>query len=405
MPDPAIARLPADSLDDYRWLTGPEGADWLARARALDGELTAKAARLRARLPPSRASLVLKQIELRRRAREKFTAADSMFFTARGLEQATDEVVALYKAARMPPGKRVFDLCAGIGGDLVALARHCETIGTDRDPVCATIAAANARALLEPARQPKITLGEAAEADLAGCHAWHIDPDRRPRGKRTTRVDLHDPATAVIDGLLAQNPHAAVKLAPAAELPDHWTEQAELEWIGRARGCRQLVAWFGTLAQEAGRRRATILGPSAEQVRTLVGRADQNVPVAPRIERYLFEPDAAVLAAKLEAALAAEHDLAAISSGVAYWTGPAAIADRALACFEIDEVLPLDVKRLGALLRARGIGRLEIKVRSVDQDPGQLRRRLRVVGDREATLLVTRIEKRVMAILARRTAN
>jgi hypothetical protein len=405
MRDPAAAPLPARSLDDYRWLTSPEAETWLARAAASDGELTTKADRLRSELSPTRASLVLTQIELRRRARHKFSAAASMFFTAKGLEQATDEVVAGYKAARMPPGKRVFDLCAGIGGDLLALARRSDAIGTDRDPVCAAFAAANARALLAPARRPEITVGEAADADLSGCDAWHIDPDRRPSGRRTTHAVLHEPSAEVIDRLLAQNPRAAVKLAPAAEWPDHWTAQAELEWIGRGRQCRQLVAWFGTLAGHPGRRRATILDPNGAPVRTLVGVPGRDVPVAPRIERYLFEPDAAVLAAKLEAALATEHNLAAVSPGIAYWTAPVAIADAALACFEVDDVLPFDLKRVRALLRARGIGRLEIKVRGVDQNPSELRRRLRPDGDREATLLVTRIERRVVAILARRIAS
>ena len=128
------------------------------------------------------------------------------------------------------------------------------------------------------------------------------------------------------------------------------------------------------------------------------------MPLAGRIDRYLFEPDAAVLAAKLTAALAAEHGLAVIAPGIAYLTGPAAIGDRALACFEVDDVLPFDLKRVRAAVRAGNIGRLEIKVRGVDQDPAELRRRLRAAGDGEATLLVTRLEARVVAILARRVA-
>jgi hypothetical protein len=145
-----------------------------------------------------------------------------------------------------------------------------------------------------------------------------------------------------------------------------------------------------------------MLGPDGESLSTLVGLADQNVPVASRVERYLYEPDAAVLAAKLDAALAASHNLAAVSAGIAYWTCDRVIADPMLAGFEIEEILPLDLKRLRALLQARSIGNLEIKVRGVDQDPAALRRRLPLGGDVRATLLVTRIARRVTAILARR---
>ncbi|MEX0979170.1 MAG: hypothetical protein WDZ48_09975, partial [Pirellulales bacterium] len=348
------------------------------------------------------ASLVLSQIELRHRARDKFSAAGRMFFTALGLEQSSDEIVAAYKAARLAPGKRVLDLCSGIGGDLAALARASQAQGLDRDPTSAIIASANARVLVDESRQPLIHLRDAADADLSACDAWHIDPDRRPRGRRTTRVELHDPPSGVIDRLLAQNPHAAIKLAPAAVWPEHWTPQAEMEWISRTRQCRQLVAWFGSPAGHPGKRRSTMLGPDGKPLATLVGLADQNVPVAHSIERYLYEPDAAVLAAKLDAALAASHDLSAVSAGIAYWTSPRAIREPLLAGFEIEEILPLDLKRLKALLQARSIGNLEIKVRGVDQDPAELRRQLRIRGDVEATLLVTRIQKRVTAILARR---
>ena len=65
-------------------------------------------------------------------------------------------------------------------------------------------------------------------------------------------------------------------------------------------------------------------------------------------------------------------------------------------------MLPFDVKRLKAVLRRRGIGRLEIKVRGVDAEPRQLIRRLRVPGDQSATVLVTRRDDKALAILAKR---
>ena len=60
--------------------------------------------RLRKDLSLQRAHLVVEQIELRRRAREKFSLAEKMYLTRKGLEQATDERLAAYKASRFPPG-------------------------------------------------------------------------------------------------------------------------------------------------------------------------------------------------------------------------------------------------------------------------------------------------------------
>jgi hypothetical protein len=78
------------------------------------------------------------------------------------------------------------------------------------------------------------------------------------------------------------------------------------------------------------------------------------------------------------------------------------VADAALAAFEVQDVLPFDVKRLKRHLRERGIGRLEVKKRGVDVDPEIVRRRLQGKGDSAATLILARLRKQVRAILARR---
>jgi hypothetical protein len=98
--------------------------------------------------------------------------------------------------------------------------------------------------------------------------------------------------------------------------------------------------------------------------------------------------------------LAGEHGLAPITAGIAYWTGDAPVDDPALACFEVREVLPLDLKRLRTALRARDIGRLEIKKRGVELDPEKLRRQLKLAGDGSATLIVMPSRKSVLAVLA-----
>ena len=54
------------------------------------------------------------------------------------------------------------------------------------------------------------------------------------------------------------------------------------------------------------------------------------------------------------------------------------------------EELPFREKQLKAALRERGIGRLTIKKRGVDVVPEQLRQRLALDGDDEATIVMTR---------------
>ncbi len=193
-------------------------------------------------------------------------------------------------------------------------------------------------------------------------------------------------------------------MRPSAELPEGWQERGELEWISRRRECRQLVAWFGQLAVRPGERRATVLDPLGLHPRTLAAKADAPIAVAPRIGRYIFEPDSAVLAAGLSGVLAALHAVSAVAAGVSYFTGDRAIDDPALACFEVLETMPLRASRIKDWLAARGIGRLEIKKRGVDADPETLRKELRLTGPDEATLLLAPVNGKAMAILARRVS-
>lgn len=385
-------------LDDYRWLVGGP-ADALLEELANSREpMVQLASRLRRTLSAARTHLLLEQAELRRRAKQKFAHPQRMFFTPLALEQATDETVAAYKAERFPNGP-IADLCCGIGGDFLALAGRAAALGIDRDRVAALFAATNvARSVIH--KSSCVVVADALSAQLRSAAAWHIDPDRRPQGRRTTRAALHSPDPETIDRLRGGCPAAAVKLAPAAELPQHWMREAELEWISRGRECRQLVAWFGPLARNVGRRSATVLG--ADKWRTVAERVDAALPIAERIQRYVFEPDAAVLAADLTAALADEHDLAAFAPGLGYLTGASPAVDLALSTFEVLEVLPLRAELVAGWLRQRGIGRVEIKKRGIDIDPEQFRRKLRPSGSGEAVLLVAPFAGKPVVVVARR---
>jgi hypothetical protein len=245
-------------------------------------------------------------------------------------------------------------------------------------------------------------VADVTRLDLAPAAAWHIDPDRRPERRKTSRVEASRPSREELDVLRAANPRAAIKLAPAADAPPEWQVEAELEWISRGRECRQQVAWFGELGEKPGQRRATLLGARGEVLRTFLGSGEPHVPLATRIGHFVYEPDAAVLAAGLSKTLAAEQGLERLATQVAYFTADVAIHDPALAAFEVLEELPCDRRRLRAVCRERGVGRLEVKQRGVDLDPARLQAELSGPGDEAAVLLLYRRGSGAHAIVARR---
>lgn len=385
-------------LEDTRWLVSDAAQAYLDRAGNAGQDLVPLAQSLRRELSAVRTHLVLEQIELRTRARAKFHRADEMFFTRRALEQATSEAIADYKAARFPKNQPAADVCCGIGGDFLSLARRGPATGVELDPVTSLLAAANSAVC--GASAATVITGDACDARVADFAAWHIDPDRRAAGDRVSQVESYQPSLDTLDRLLAENPNAAVKLAPAAVAPQSWSAEAELQWIGHDRECKQQLAWFGSLARHAGQHVATVID-AAGRASSVVG-CPKRVDVADKIGRFVFEPHAAVLAADLVGELSQKHELAAVAMSVAYLTADGLVEEPTVAAFEVREVLPLDMKRLKALLRQRRIGQLEVKKRGVPHDPADVRSRLKVPGDHRATLLLYGSPDGAKAILADR---
>src|SRR5438067_1472249 len=97
--------MPDIELDEYRWLASEAAEPWLARAGAHGGELASLVRLLRRDLSADRAHRVIEQVELRQRAKEKFSRPEQMLFTRQALEQASGEAPASYKAGRFPQGE------------------------------------------------------------------------------------------------------------------------------------------------------------------------------------------------------------------------------------------------------------------------------------------------------------
>ncbi|MEW5543178.1 methyltransferase domain-containing protein, partial [Streptomyces cyaneofuscatus] len=165
-------------------LRTPEGEHLLAELRDHDpAQELATATRLRRTHPAELVSAALGQARLRQRAVAKFGAGDAyrMYFTPNGVEQATRTSVATHRAARFAAlGVRsVADLCCGIGGDAIALARAgIAVLAVDRDPLTAEVARANAEAL-GLADLIEVRCADVTEIDTSPYDAVFVDPARR----------------------------------------------------------------------------------------------------------------------------------------------------------------------------------------------------------------------------------
>ncbi|MCG8450099.1 MAG: hypothetical protein MI725_11045 [Pirellulales bacterium] len=397
-------------LTDYAWLTGGEAAPWLDEFSDCSEPLHRQLQRLRKVLSAAQARLVVEQVELRRRAETKFgPLAARMFFTDVALQQATDWWTARYKAARIGTGVAVQDYCCGIGGNLLAWAQRGPVTGWDYSPQVACFAEANLHAVGLDATA-KVCVGNVEEQIPPKGEVWHLDPDRRQAGRRSTKLAWHSPGPQAIERFRQASPNGVLKLAPAAEIPAAWKEDVEVEWISWDRQCRQAVVWFGQLARETGKRRATVVAKTADPwaapvIHSFFGESNCRAHVTNAISNYIYDVDVAVRAAGLTGALAVSHNLAAVGTEAEYLTGNHRITEPLLSPFEVLDQMPLRVGPLGKHLRKLGVGRLEIKKRTLQIDPEQLRRQLKLRGDESRTLLLTRLGNREIAILAKRCSH
>ncbi|MFD9396888.1 methyltransferase domain-containing protein, partial [Streptomyces sp. NPDC060000] len=370
-------------------LLTPEGRALLdaVRGTAPADEL-AVATRLRREHPADLVSAAIGQARLRQRAAVKFGAADAerMFFTPNGVEQSTRASVAGHRAERMKAlgVTSVADLCCGIGGDAIALARAgIRVLAVDRDPATAEVARANAEVLglsgLIEVREADVT-----EVDTGGYDAVFVDPARRGGRGRIFDPEAYSPPLSWAVGAALAAPRAALKIAPGVP-HEAIPAEAEAEWISDGGDVKEAVLWFGT---EPGAVRATLLpGP-----RTLLGGGLPDPGVRP-VGRYLYEPDGAVIRAHLVADVARELDGGLIDETIAYVTADALRPTSYATAYEITDQLPFNVKKLKALLRERGVGILTVKKRGSAVEPEELRKKVlpKGQGPHSATVFLTRV--------------
>nr|WP_306457872.1 methyltransferase domain-containing protein [Streptomyces sp. SA15] len=376
-----------EPVNDLAPLLTPEGRALLdaVRGTAPADEL-AVATRLRREHPAELVSAALGQARLRQRAAAKFGAADAerMFFTPNGVEQSTRGSVATYRAERFRAlGVRsVADLCCGIGGDAIALARAgIRVLAVDRDPLTVAVARANAEALglagLVEVREADVT-----GVETAGYDAVFVDPARRGGRGRVFDPEAYSPPLSWAVEAARSAPRAALKVAPG--IPHEAVPvDAEAEWISDGGDVKEAVLWFGT---GAGAVRATLLpGP-----RTLLGRGLPDPQVRP-VGRYLYEPDGAVIRAHLVAEVAEQLDGGLVDATIAYVTSDELRPTPYASAYEITDRLPFNVKKLKALLREREVGILTVKKRGSAVEPEELRKKVKPQGPNSATVFLTRV--------------
>ena len=396
--DPPHRSTRLDELDlpTARWLTSADGLAAVAAAAAHPDTGIALAAWARERWPePGRGPAIVAAAVARRRARGSWPDADDLLFTRTGLEQASDPVVAAWRAARIArvaraaaPPRRIWDLGAGIGGDTLAIAR------ASRGPVRAVDRDAGRLELL---RHNAGVLGLAVTVEVADAltvrpdpaDLVHADPGRRRAdGRRIRRLADHQPP---VGALLAAHPDVAghaIVLSPGVDLDDpDLPADAELEFVALDGQLVEAVAWRGCLAVPDRAATATLLrrpsraadrgpavptagaGHTAEPVSIGRDRGPRSALAVGPVGSHLVEVVAAAVRARVHDTIGAgvgarrlAHRRALLTCDERPPASPWYVARPVLA------VLPARPRTVRGWLRTREAPALELVVHGLDVD-------------------------------------
>ena len=343
----------------------------------------------------------------RRSAAAKFSAAraEQWIMDSDSVQQATPQVVAEFRAAHLLSlGVRdVVDVTCSVGTELAALAAPAapaarvsvgagfqRIIGGDLDPQRVRMARHNVPdvpAIVMDALRPALSTSVLAPGTVVLA-----DPARRTSSGRVTKLsDLRPRLEDLAAVYSEQGIDTAIKCAPGI---DYTEFDGQVDVVSVDGNVKEACLYTPGLSQCG--RRAVMLGVASGQQEIIDDHMPEQDKVA-EVGKYIVDPDGAVVRAGLVRHYAAKHGLWQLDERIAYLTGPAVPPGRR--GFEVLEQVPF--KHVRKALVARGIGAVEILVRGVDINPDEVRKKWKLKGSEEASVVVTRIGDKAWAFICR----
>ncbi len=396
------------TADDLEFLRSDRAARLLAGE--LPDEPVQAVSKLRKRCSPEETSAILTMRELRRRAcqsgRFPRALAERLLATDKMLQQASSWRLAVHKARQLVAAGDgpIRDLCCGMGIDALAIATEGRTVtAVDRDPAAIACTEHNAE-VWDVASRLAVEQADVMQGTLPAEAIVHIDPDRRPRGRRGTSLADAAPPPRFLAGVMTATAAGVIKLSAAID-PDELRSlpPCSREYVSEHGVVKQLLVGWGLPGRPADQTFATRLtGDMETPVATSLAAGLAAPAGAGECGPFLVEPDPAVIAADATDDLAAAHDLWRVEPGHVWLTGNAPADTPLAANFRILDHIPGREKDIARCLRKHQAGIVEVKPRGIQLDTDRLQRTLRGDGPTTLTVLWTRRGRSQIAFIAER---
>jgi hypothetical protein len=339
------------------------------------------------------------QIACRQKAVKKLPSLSHypLLYTRLGLEQASGERAAEWKAGLMS-GNRIIDLTGGLGIDTIYFSRRfAEVVYCERDTVLAELAEHNRR-----------TIGIANVQTLVGDSArilegvpddsfdWvFVDPARREQGGRSVGLEATSPDVVELhDLMLKKATRVCIKASPALEisgLEEKLPNLSSIVVVSVEGECKEILLMLDRehVAGKCPSVRAICLDAGVFEIGSKKSEPAERV-VASAAGGWLYEPDAAIIKARLTGELARNLNLEYLNNSVDYLTSDRLVEPFPGRSFRVEECLPFKPKSFRSELSARGIAKAAIQRRDFPLSVEELRKKYRLGESSEEYLFFTK---------------
>ena len=342
---------------------------------------------------------IAEQLACRQKAAKKLPhfSQYNLLYTPLGLEQASGERSAEYKASFLT-GKRVIDLSGGLGIDSIFLSRvFQEAVYCERDPLLCALFQHN----LKQCGVSNVKIINGDSIDLLSKYPDNffdlifVDPARREQGKRSISLEAASPdVVGCQDILLRKSDRVCIKASPALELSGLkklLPSLCSVIVVSVDRECKEVLLLLERGAcQNPVAIKAVCLSSASDAVREVFGDGAIEKIIANSVKEYLYEPDPAIIKAKLSTVLARNARIEFVNSSVDYLTSNSLFEDFPGRTFHLIACVLYKPKTFRAFLDRHDIRGASIQRRDFPLSADEMRKKYRLLESDKAFLFFTR---------------
>jgi hypothetical protein len=427
------------SITDYDWLDSDDCSKlWKSILVAPPNSSSALLKWLRSKTTIERAAILMEQVELLPASQKKFSDPECWYWAKQLLEQSSDEDTSSETARDFPINASIVDLCCGAGADAVFLAKRGLSVRAfDSNPIACSLARHNIRA---HNLHGVVELSTVEEMVIDHECYVHIDPDRRPSGKRTSSLEGMSPGWETIERIRSQCQGMSIKLAPGLKwntqalfsgirvderAPDTIRFLSKQSSVRQQRWCWGLKRWpsrsvvVSMFMHQPALLRLAALSSSKESLLTHGWSASDgwfhecfemstasekylNGMVTGECKSFIGDYDPGIRAAEVAPCFAERYQCNLLDSDHGFLTSADPAIHPMCRWFRIEENLPLDRKKLKEYSRSTKTRTWELKSRGIDLDLELTRKGLHIDRSTESskTIFFTKLGNQHRAIVA-----